>query len=126
MQKKLKTTVFLATERLVSANRASALALKQKRIAELNAQKANKATKESELQKQLAIAQKYEAELARYLANQQKDTAFFQRVRAEKQESRAMELRLISIAKSLAIKSINVEKSDLKSLLAFPGIRFQH
>lgn len=93
-------------------------ALSQKKIAELNAEEAARAQQEAELSRVMAEDKSKEAEFSRRLSELQKDSAFMQRRRAEMSEENFKKLRMVSIAKSLALKSIQIDDKELQTVMA--------
>lgn len=112
-----KSKVF-AQEQSLQANISGQRALRQKRIAEQNAEEAEKARIEAELSKNLAERKSLEAEYSRVMTELQKDTALMQRTRAEMSEKNFKKLRMISIAKSLALKSTQIDEKQLQTIMA--------
>lgn len=107
-----------AQEQSLQANISGQRALRQKRIAEQNAEEAEKARVEAELSRILAERKSLEAEHSRVMTELQKDTAFMQRTRAEMSEESFKKLRMISIAKSLALKSTQIDDHQLQTIMA--------
>ncbi len=85
-------------------------ALFQKNIAERQTILANN-------QRRLALDRERLADSLRLVANEQKFIARDER-------DKANNLRMISIAQSMAVKSLNIQESDLKALLAFQAYNF--
>ncbi len=107
-----------AQEQSLLANISGQRALRQKKIAEQNAGEAELARREAEFSKMLAERKSLEAELSRSMTEQQKDTALLQRRRAEMSEENFKKLRMISIAKSLSLKSIQIDDNELQTIIA--------
>lgn len=108
----------LAQEQTLLANISGQRALRQKRMAEQNALAAERALREAELSNTLAQRKSREAEQSRVMAEHQKDTALMQRRRAEMSEEEFKKLRMISIAKSLALKSTQLDDKQLQTIMA--------
>ena len=109
---------IFAQEQSLLANISGQRALRQKKIAEQNADEAERARSEAEFSKTLAERKSMEAEYSRLMTEQQKDTALLQRRRAEMSEGNFKKLRMISIAKSLALKSIQIDDKELQTIIA--------
>ena len=109
-------------------------ALEQKRMAEFNANEAliqkkladdakdaaEKARDEAEIQRKEAVEQRKEAV-------SQKKIAENERIKAEKSEENAQRLRLLAIARSMAIQATKFQysiKNDLPALLALQAYKF--
>ncbi|HUS85953.1 MAG TPA: hypothetical protein VMW76_01840 [Bacteroidales bacterium] len=112
----------------INADRA---ALNQ-RLAELNRDTAEINAEEARRQELLAIESALEAlnnaELAQrnaVIANANKDTAVMNEQRAILQEREATRLRMVSIGKQMAVKSIQVTgQGDLQALLSYQAYKF--
>lgn len=108
----------------------------QKEYAIAQQQIALEQKREAEKQKQLADAAKVAAIKARDEAEEQRQAAIIQkqiaeeeRTKAENSEKNTMRLRLLAIARSMAIQSIklqNTDKSDLPGLLALQAYLFNN
>lgn len=109
---------FRAQEQTVLANISGERALRQKRIAEQNAEEAQKARLEAEQSSAFAQRKSLEAEESRLMSELQKDTALMQRQRAEMSEESFKKLRMVSIAKSLALKSVQIDDDQLQTIMA--------
>ena len=109
---------IFAQEQSLQANISGQRALRQKRIAEQNAEEAERARRESEFSMILAERKSLEAEESREMTELQKDTALMQRQRAEMSEEGFKKLRMISIAKSLALKSTQIDDNQLQTIMA--------
>lgn len=123
-----KERAFVATE---LAQQESEKAEKQKIIAETNAEEAKKqqqiAVKQTgvaQYNARLAIEQQKLAEEERIKALQQESIASFNAKIAIMSEKEATSLRLLSIAKSMAIKSIQITEPDVKGLVAKQAFNF--
>lgn len=109
---------LFAQEQSLLANVSGQRALRQKRIAEQSATEAERARREAEISRMLAERKTLEAEQSREMTELQKDSAFMERRRAEMSEGNFKKLRMISIAKSLALKSIQVDDNQLQTIMA--------
>ncbi len=102
---------ILANEQAKKARKNAEEALRQKQIAENQKQKAIWSSNVADEQKQKALEQRARAEKEREFAMEQKDKATFAQQKAE-------ELRLLSIARSMAVKSVQESDKIVKSLSA--------
>ncbi len=123
---------FYAQQQREEAIKQQNLANEQKLIAKDQAEKARKNAEEALKQKQIAEKQKQRALYSQSVANEQKQEALQQREIAEKERQFAMEqkdratvaqqkaekLRLMSIARSMAVKSLQESNTIIKSLSA--------
>jgi WD40 repeat protein len=136
----------LAEERRVQAetersraDEQTEVAIEQKSIADSNATVATLNAEEAEKQRIIADRQRalaemnaLEAELQKNIALEQSDSAQKARIRAEASEKvaterriEALRLRMVSIGKSMSIKSLQVQgQQDLQSLLAYQAYLF--
>jgi energy-coupling factor transporter ATP-binding protein EcfA2 len=97
---------MLAEQRRLEAERATALAQSRQRLADQSARAAM---------------------MAEALAQANADTAELQRLRAVEASEEAYKRRMLSIAKSMAVKSLQIDRNDdpdLKALLAFQAFRY--
>ncbi|HYG40048.1 MAG TPA: High-affnity carbon uptake protein Hat/HatR [Cytophagales bacterium] len=129
----------LAEERSLAAERAKFFAEAQKIIADKERELANRARRESELEGQkakiseeeakrqkdkaeanalLALEQKKIAEEQTLLATIKQKEAEEQKHIADSEREKAYKLRLLSIAQSMAVKSVQLMETDLKGLVA--------
>ena len=93
-------------------------ALAQKEIAERQTAIAQIKTKE-------ALAAKKEADEQKVLAEQSAKEALEQKAIAEEANEKALSLRMLSIAKAMAVKSVNLERDTMqKALVAFQAYQF--
>lgn len=90
---------------------------KQKAIALENEQKAIEQTKIAQEQTKIALEQRTIAESKEKEANEQRSLA-------EKSEKDAFRLRLLSIAQSMAVKSLQIEDTARKTLVAYQAYQF--
>ena len=123
---------FYAQQQREEAIKQQNLANEQKLIAKNQAEKAHKNAEEALKQKQIAEEQKQRALYSQSVANEQKQEALQQREIAERERQFAMEqkdkatvaqqkaekLRLMSIARSMAVKSLQESNTIIKSLSA--------
>ena len=117
---------IFAQEQSLQANISGQRALRQKKIAEQSAEEAEKARVEAELSRMLAERKSLEAEHSRVMTELQKDTALMQRTRAEMSEESFKKLRMISIAKSLALKSTQIDDRQLQTIMAVLAFKLNH
>jgi WD40 repeat protein len=123
----------------VKADTATAIATKQKSLADISAQIAIQKAEEARQQKVIAdsqrsLAEKSAAEAIRQqnIAVEQSDSAKRASLRADQsaklateQKNAAMRLRMLSIGKSMSIKSIQAQgQKDLQTLLAYQAYLF--
>ena len=93
-------------------------ALAQKEIAERQTAIAQIKTNE-------ALAAKKEADEQKILAEQSAKEALEQKAIAEEANEKALSLRMLSIAKAMAVKSVNLERDTMqKALVAFQAYQF--
>lgn len=102
-------------ERIAQANAEEAQ--RQREIAEIQRRRA-------ELESKRAITNAERAELERLKAEESEKLALMERGRAVNEAQRADRLRMLSIAQSMAMKSVNVSDNDLKALLAYQAFSF--
>ena len=121
----------LAEERRLEAERQSQIAIenareaeRQRIRAELNADSAlyqksiaERQTILANRQRRLALERERIADSLRVIAHQQSKLALSERDKANR-------LRMISIAQSMAVKSLNINDTDLKALMAFQAYSF--
>ncbi len=128
-----------AVKQTILADSSARVAIRQGEIADSNATRANLNAEIANQQKLLAMSEqeraKMEAERARQqelIARIQSDSAQHARVRADtnasiatKQKNNAQRLRMLSIGKSMSIKSLQLEgQKDLQTLLAYQAYLF--
>jgi WD40 repeat protein len=107
-----------ATEQAIIAERSAKEAMKQKKRAEIEKVKAVESQRIANEQKQEAIKQTELAEKERQFAMEQKEQATIAGQRALEEEKKASRLRMISIARSMAVKSLQEPDKLLKALSA--------
>lgn len=121
----------LAEDRRIEAELQTAKAIASAEIAEQERIRAN-------LNADTALSQRGIAERQTILANQQSDLALDreriadslrkvaeeQRLLANDERDNANKLRMISISQSMAVKSLNIQETDLKALLAYQAYNF--
>ncbi len=90
---------------------------RSQRIAEIKVIEAEQAREDAELQRQRAEEEKLLAQQARRFAEEQRRIAD-SRKDAEKNEQQAKKLRFLSIAKSMAVKSLQIAEPERKALIA--------
>lgn len=100
-------------------------ALEQQKIAEHQKQEALLQKQQADAAKVVAIKSKDEAEKQKQDAINQKKIADSERVKAEISEKNTMRLRLIAIARSMAIQAVKIQNnSELSSLLSLQAYNF--
>ncbi|HEY8402509.1 MAG TPA: hypothetical protein VIK89_14675 [Cytophagaceae bacterium] len=107
------------------AQKQAIIAKKQSEIAQKNAEEAEKQTKIAIAAAELAEKNAKEANHQKLLAQLATDNALKEKEKAEQahkiaitEERKAFNLRMLSIAKSMAIKSVSITEKDKKSLVA--------
>ncbi len=108
----------LATEQAKKAEISAKEAMRQKQIAQLETHKALKSQRIANEQKKAAMEQREIAEQERQFAMEQKDKATVAQERAMMEEAKALKLRMVSVAKSMAVKSLQESDKIIKSLVA--------
>lgn len=106
-----KEKAIIAQQESEKARKSEQLALEQKMIAEEETEKAIESEKRAQEQKRLA-------ELATQDALRQKSLAVQAQQLALTEERKAFNLRMLSIAKSMAIKSLSLNEKEQKGLVA--------
>jgi ABC-type oligopeptide transport system ATPase subunit len=135
----------LAEENRVEAIRQAELAEEQKQIAELQAERARQSALEAQIQRdrameseEYALEQRDRAEFQTGVATEQRTIAMIQKEQADSlryiaieqtglarnERDKAFNLRMLSIAQSMSVKSLNVQDLDLKALLAYQAYLF--
>lgn len=100
-------------------------ALEQERIALEEKQRAEELLTEVQQQKLAVERQKAAAERATILANENAERAQEQTELAEAEKERATGLRMLSIAKSMAVKSTKIKRDlNLKALVSYQAYQF--
>ncbi|MCK5822822.1 MAG: hypothetical protein KAG95_02390 [Bacteroidales bacterium] len=95
-------------------------AVKQKAIAQVKEKEAEKSAKYALYQKEIANKKSIEADKQRKLAVKSEKIALQQKTIAEKASERAFSLRMLSIAQSMAVKSVQINNdNNLKALVAY-------
>lgn len=137
--KRAETQRLLAEEKTFEANRqkvladsAATVAQQQRAIAEESSQIAESRRVEAEnnlreAKRQEALAQKNlsDANNQRRIALENEKEANNQKVQAEKAREEAFQRRMLSTAKSMAVKSVQISNDpDLKSLMAYQAYQF--
>jgi hypothetical protein len=107
-----------ATEQAIIAERSAKEAMKQKKRAEVEKMNAIESQRVANEQKQEALKQRELAEKERQFAMEQKEQATIAGQRALEEEKKASRLRMISIARSMAVKSLQEPDKLLKALSA--------
>jgi len=119
-QKEAENQRQLAEVRRQEAEEAQKEAVNQRRLAEAQRQEAENQRQEAELARQEAIVQQKEAENQRRLAEAQRQEAEEQRTKAER-------LRLLSIARTLSVQAVKIQRNEqveLGALLALQAYKF--
>jgi WD40 repeat protein/energy-coupling factor transporter ATP-binding protein EcfA2 len=121
----------LAEARRIEAERQTQIALDNKDLAErerlraeLNADSALFQKTIAEHQTQLAIEQRLIALDRERIADSLRIIADEQSLLALDERDKANQLRMISIAQSMAVKSLNINQTDLKALMAYQAYNF--
>ncbi|HSZ24446.1 MAG TPA: hypothetical protein VK766_01945 [Cytophagaceae bacterium] len=121
----------IAKEQSEKAQKASLKAAEESEKAKISAQKAmeqEKIAREqaeiAKLSEKRATEQKHLAELAMLDAKKQQKLAKQALVLAKSEEEKAYNLRLLSIAKSMAVKSVNLSDPTQKGLVAQQAFKF--
>ncbi|HKK59493.1 MAG TPA: hypothetical protein VJ937_08450 [Salinivirga sp.] len=100
-------------------------AREQTKIAEMQRKIAEANLKEATRQKEIATKQTQEAQKQRQIADKKSKEALVEKNKAEQAQERTKELRMLSIARSMAVKSAQMEeKKNLKALLAYQAYQF--
>ncbi len=100
-------------------------AREQTRIAELQRKRAERSLEEARLQREIADEKTQEATEQKQIADKKSEEALVEKNKAEEARERALQLRMLSIARSMAVKSVQIEENkDLKALLAFQAYQF--
>lgn len=107
-----------ATEQAIIAERSANEAMKQKKRAEIEKTNAIESQRVANEQTQEALKQRELAEKERQFALEQKEQATIAGQRALEEEKKASQLRMISIARSMAVKSLQEPDKLLKALSA--------
>ncbi len=109
----------IANEKTKEAERQKQIAEEEKRKAEIERQRAIQLFQEANTQKNIAQQRTTEANEQRTLATKSAEIAEDQRKLAESEKNKALNLRLVSIAQSMAIKSQQIDRDTaLAELLA--------
>ncbi len=121
----------IAEEQKQLANRNANEAIKQKEEADrqrVNAEKqkvnAENLRQQALSQKQLAEAAKVNAEAARITAEKNEAESIRQSIRAETERRNAERLKMLSLAQALSIRSVQLQDTKLKCLLALQAFRY--
>jgi WD40 repeat protein len=108
----------IALKQKADANEQRNVAETQKQSAVLNAESAN-------FKSAIAINKTKESEEQQVLAINQANEAFLQQKEAEKAREEAFKRRMLSVAKSMSVKSLQINQDkDLKGLLAYQAFIF--
>ena len=121
----------LAEERRIEAERQTEKAMTSAEIAEQERIRANLNADTALFQKNIAVRQtiyaNQQSELAldrERIADSLRIVAYEQRLLANDERDNANQLRMISISQSMAVKSLNIQETDLKALLAYQAYTF--
>lgn len=102
-------------------------AREQTRLAELEKNRAERNLKEAQRQREIANQKTLEATKQKQIADKKSEEALIEKNNAEKARENALQLRMISIARSMAVKSVQIkQKDELKPLLAFQAYQFNN
>lgn len=108
----------IALKKEQEAREQTKIAERQKQIAEAN-------LREAQRQREIATQQTKEAKRQQQIADKKSQEALIERNKAEEARERTKELRMLSIARSMAVKSVQIEEDDeLKALLAYQAYQF--
>ncbi len=100
-------------------------ALTEKERAELERQRAENSAYEAQKQTKIANQKSEEAARERKIAEEKSQEALIQKNKAEEATENTYKLRMLSIARSMSIKSVQIEDDeDKKSLLAYQAYVF--
>jgi hypothetical protein len=109
----------------VAAEKAKEEALEQKRLADIAKNAALEAKKEADIAKDQALEQKRLADVSRVRAEASEKDAKEQTIIAKEATKKAYNLRLLSIAKQMALKSVSLTTDTVKkALLAQQAFNF--
>ncbi len=118
---KLKQDAILARKQ---AEDQSIVAKQQEKAATYNANLAKRQALLAEDRRIEAVKARVYAEGKEVEANMQRDEATRQQKIAEKRRKEAYKLRMLSIARTMAVKSLNQEENELKGLLALQAYQY--
>lgn len=114
-----------ATEQRQIAVDKEAEARKQSDIAERQRKIAERSLAEAKRQQSIAQKQTEEAQRQKEIADNKSQEALQEKNKAEQAQEKTKQLRMLSIARSMAVKSVQIEENDeLKSLLAYQAYQF--
>lgn len=113
-----------ALQRADQATKSTKQANIQRQIAEINAREAEKAKVDADLQRRTAIQREFEAVSALKEADKQRGFALEQTQKAQISEGESQRLLLLSVAKTIAIKSQQIDDPQLQALLAYQAYKF--
>lgn len=108
----------------IEATRQKENALEQQKIAEAQTLEAVKQTEIAEIQKLRALQKEHEANLSRQKAIKEQIAADSARQKAIIEEQKALKLRMFSIARSMAVKSLQEPDLVTKSLVSRQAYNF--
>lgn len=111
-------------QRQIALNKESE-ALRQSKIAERQKEFAEKNLAEAQRQEAIALQQTEEAQKQKEIAFKKSQEALEEKNKAEDAQEKTKQLRMLSIARSMAVKSTQIEENDdLKALLAYQAYQF--
>lgn len=113
-----------ARQQQAIANRQREIAERQKLLADSATIKAMLSAEEAKIQAQIAQDKTVAAENAQKLAEENEKKAKDQQIIAERNADEAYRLRILSIAQSMAVKSLQVRDDDLKGSIAMQAYLF--
>jgi WD40 repeat protein/energy-coupling factor transporter ATP-binding protein EcfA2 len=124
---------FFAEAQKIIADKERELAFNARKQSEIEGERAKQSEEEANRQKAiaeksalLAIEQKKIAQDQSVLALNKQKEAEEQKHRADKEREAAYKLRLLSIAQSMAVKSLQISDSDLKALVSQQAFLFNN
>ncbi|PLX17333.1 MAG: hypothetical protein C0599_13845 [Salinivirgaceae bacterium] len=114
-----------ATEQRQLALDKEAEARHQSQIAERQRLLAEQSLAEAKRQEAIAVRQTTEAKKQKEIADKKSKEALDEKKKVEKAQEVTKQLRMLSIARSMAVKSVQIEENDeLKALLAYQAYEF--
>lgn len=124
-KKKAEESAKEAEEQKKLAEQQSVIAQQKAEEARLAAIRAEKSAKEAQRQSLIADQKSKEAQEQSVIAKQNAEEALEQKALAEDASKEAYKLRLLSISKSMAVKSVQIHKdTNQKALVAYQAYKF--
>jgi WD40 repeat protein/energy-coupling factor transporter ATP-binding protein EcfA2 len=124
-EQKAVESAEVANEKTKEAEKQKQIAEQERRKAEVERQRAFDLFQLANDQKEIAFQKTKEAEYQKSIADSNARIAFTQKNLAESEKEKALRLRLLSIAQSMAIKSQQIDRdSSLAQLLAFQAFTY--